>query len=204
MNKFERLFNQKTGINFDDFYNEQKPKLLFYLNRWTNDQTLSEDITNEAFIQCLKKVDKYDGKQSQIHTWLFTIAKNMTIKNWKDSQKLPTISMDKELSNNNATLDLFIPTTNNRSDEVRHILIKKKAKIIRDSIFNLPPKQEKYKTVLILREIDSMSYDEIASYLNLNLSTVKSQIKKGREIIKRNTEEALELVEQIGVDDFGV
>jgi len=54
----------------------------------------------------------------------------------------------------------------------------------------------------MLREIDAMSYDEIADYLQLNLSTVKSQIKKGREIIRKNSAAGLEKIDRIGVDKY--
>jgi len=201
MNRFEKNFERATGIGFSTFYKEQHPKLIWFLNKWTKDTEASEDIASDAFMQCLKNVDKYNAEKSQIHTWLFKIAQNMTIKYWKDSQKLPTVSMDKEVSNN-ATLELFLPYNDSKNELRRHELNRRKADIVKKSIHALPEKQHKYKTVLILREIDAMSYDEIADYLDLNLSTVKSQIKKGREIIKKNTEKSLEIVDRIGFDDI--
>ena len=201
MNRFEKNFKKATGVEFHIFYKEQQPKLIWFLNKWTKDTEASEDIASDAFMQCLKNVDKYNADKSQIHTWLFKIAQNMTIKYWKDGQKLPTVSMDKEVANN-ATLELFLPYNDSRNELNRHELIRRKADIVKKSIHALPEKQQKYKTVLILREIDAMSYDEIADYLDLNLSTVKSQIKKGREIIKKNTEKSLDLITRTGIDDI--
>jgi RNA polymerase sigma-70 factor (ECF subfamily) len=201
MNRFERNFEKATGIKFADFYREQEPKLIWFLNKWTRDQSVSEDIASDAFMQCLNNVDKFDKEKSQIHTWLFKIAHNMAIKLWKDNKKLPTVSMDKEVSND-AKLSIFLPYNDSHIDLTKHEINRRKAAIVRDSIYKLPEKQSKYKTVLILREIDAMSYDEIADYLNLNLSTVKSQIKKGREIIVKNTTKQLELLEKTGLEDF--
>ena len=201
MNKFEKKFEKITGIKFTDFYREQEPKLIWFLNKWTKNQEVSEDIASDAFMQCLNNVDKFDKEKSQIHTWLFKIAHNMAIKLWKDKQKLPTISMDKEISND-AKLSIFLPYNDSHVELTKHEINRRKAAIVKESIYKLPEKQAKYKKVLILREIDAMSYDEIAEYLNLNLSTVKSQIKKGREIIIKNTAKDLELLEQRGLEDF--
>jgi len=200
-NRFEKNFEKATGINFNTFYKDQYQKLIFYLNKWTKDTELSEDIADEAFIQCLKKVDKYNPEKSQVHTWLYTVAKHMAIKNWKDNQKLPTVSMDKDVKNN-ATLEMFLPYNDSKKDLDRHELIRRKAAYIKDCIHSLPEKQHKYKTVLVLREIDAMSYDEIADYLDLNLSTVKSQIKKGREIIRKNSQAGLDALDKRGVDKY--
>jgi len=201
MNRLERNFERVTGINFNTFYKEHYQKLIFYLNGWTKDTELSEDIADEAFIQCLKKVDKYNPEKSQVHTWLFTVARNMTIKQWKDKNKLPSVSMDKDVKNN-ATLEMFLPYNDSTKELERHELIRRKSAYVKECIYALPEKQHKYKTVLILREIDAMSYDEIADYLNLNLSTVKSQIKKGREIIRKNSAAGLEKIERRGVDEY--
>jgi len=201
MNRFERNFERVTGIKFETFYKEQEPKLIWFLNKWTRDQELSEDIASDAFMQCLKKIDTFDKEKSQIHTWLFKIAHNMSTKIWREKQNLPTISMDKEVSND-AKLSIFLPYNDSHVELTKYEINRRKAAIVKESIYKLPEKQEKYKKVLILREIDAMSYDEIASYLNLNLSTVKSQIKKGREIIVKNTTKQLELLEQTGLEDF--
>ena len=201
MTRFEKNFKKVTGIDFNAFYKEHYQKLIYYLNGWTKDTELSEDIADEAFIQCLKKVDKFDPEKSQAHTWLFTVARNMTIKNWKDGNKLPTVSMDKDIKNN-ATLEMFLPYNDSKKDLDRHELIRRKSTYVKKCIHALPEKQSKYKTVLILREIDAMSYDEIADYLDLNLSTVKSQIKKGREIIRKNSAYGLDAIERRGVDEY--
>jgi len=135
-NRFEKNFEKVTGINFNTFYKDQYQKLIYYLNGWTKDSELSEDIADEAFIQCLKKVDKYDPKKSQVHTWLFTVARNMAIKNWKDGNKLPTISMDKDVKNN-ATLEMFLPYNDSIKELERHELIRRKSAYVKRNRCNV-------------------------------------------------------------------
>ena len=198
-NHFEKKFEAKTGLNFKTFFKEQKPKLVWYLAKWTKDLELAEDFAHEAFIKALTSIDSYKGEMAQVHTWLYTIATNFVKKDWQDKQKMPSISMDRELSNN-ASMSMFLPHQDGIKEKTREREINKKAQIVKEEIRNLPDKQIKYKTVLILREIDNMTYNEIAEYLELNPSTVKSQIKQGRAIIKKKVEKRFAYIDEHGLD----
>lgn len=200
MNNFELKFKDITGINFQSFFNEQKPKLVWYLTRWTRDQELAEDFANEAFIQALEKLDTYKPDKAKIETWLYTIAKNITTKNYNDEQKMKKVSMDKE-HNNNSTINMFLPAEDSNVSTQKMLEDMKKAEIVKSAIYNMTEKQYKYKRVLIMREIDNMSYNEIAEYLELNLSTVKSQIKKGRDIISKKVQKKLDFIDNNGLID---
>ena len=199
MNHFEKKFENKTGINFQKFYKEQKPKLTWYLSKWTKDIEVAEDFADEAFIKALNSIDTYEGKKAQVHTWLYTIATNFVKKDYQDKQKLPSISMDRELGNN-ASMNMFIPYIDSKIELNKHKEICKKAEIVRNAIYSMPEKQHKYKTVLIMREIDNLSYEEISVYLNINENTIKSQIKKGREIIKDKVIKKLKLIDEHGLE----
>ena len=199
MNHFEKKFENKTGINFQKFYKEQKPKLTWYLSKWTKDIEVAEDFADEAFIKALNSIDTYEGKKAQVHTWLYTIATNFVKKDYQDKQKLPSISMDRELGNN-ASMNMFIPYIDSKIELNKHTEICKKAEIVRNAIYSMPEKQHKYKTVLIMREIDNLSYEEISVYLNINENTIKSQIKKGREIIKDKVIKKLKLIDEHGLE----
>jgi len=108
--------------------------------------------------------------------------------------------MDKELKNGTTTLNLFLSYNDTINEKIMKKTIVKKAEIVRTAIYNLPEKQIKYRTVLIMREINNMSYNEISNYLKLNLSTVKSQIKKGRELIVKKVERDFSLIDKYGIN----
>jgi RNA polymerase sigma-70 factor (ECF subfamily) len=201
MNKLERNFDKITGLKFPKFYKEELPKLIYFLNGWTTDEDDSKDLANRAFVQFLEKLDMYNAERGALNTWLFTIARYMVNREFKDKKKLPTVSMDKEVANN-ANLGMFIAEPDDKHKKITNLLNKRKADVIKKCIYTLPEKQVKYKRVLILREIDAMSYEEIANYLDLNISTVKSQIKKGRKIVADKTKTTLLMVDKIGIDDF--
>lgn len=197
MNQFEIKFEQKTGLNFQKFYKDQKPKLIWYLSKWTKDLEVAEDYANEAFMKALLSIDSYNSEKAQVHTWLYTIAVNFVKKDYQERQKLQMVSLDRELANS-ATINMFYQDTN--EELIKYKEISKKAEIVREAIYNMPEKQYKYRRVLIMREIENMSYNEISEYLKLNLSTVKSQIKKGREIICKKVEKKLAHIDKYGIE----
>ena len=186
MNELEFLFEQKTGLNFKLFYSNYKPKLIWYITKYTKDPEIAEDHVDDAFIQALINIDSYKTPENggaQVNTWMYKIAENIVKKAYKDAERLPTNSLDKEITNN-FNLSNIIPIEESKTIEEYNVFVKK-ANIIKDAIFNLSEKDYKYKKVLIMREINGMAYKEISDKLNINLSTIKSQIKKGRLIVKK-------------------
>lgn len=187
INELEQKFEERTGINFQTFYKNYKPKLMWYITRYTKDSDIAEDHVEDAFIQALLNISTYkrpDEGGAQVNTWIYKIAENIVKKAHKDNEKLPTNSLDKELSEN-FHLSNLIPYEDGKKHMDEYNVFIKKANIIKETIYSLPEKDSKYKKVLIMREIEGMAYKEISEELNINLSTIKSQIKKGRNIVKK-------------------
>ncbi len=189
-NELEIQFESRTGINFQEFYKNHKPKLIWYIAKYTKDSGIAEDHVEDAFIQALLNIETYkrpDEGGAQLNTWIYKIAENIVKKVHKDSERLPTDSIDKDLAINFSLSNIIAYDDSKKPTEEYNIFVKK-ASIIKDAIYNLPEKDSKYKKVLIMREIEGMQYKEISDELNINLSTIKSQIKKGRTIIRKKVE----------------
>ena len=156
----EERFEEVTGINFQSFYKKYKPKLVWYLTRYTRDQEIAEDFADDAFTQSLLKIDNYNSEKSQIHTWIYKIAENLVKKDFKDKKKMSVVSLDKENSENLNLINIIPSGSFEESNTMEQdsILIKK-AEIVKDAIFNLP---DKYKRVMILRELQNKPYIDIA------------------------------------------
>jgi len=184
LNNFEKHFQEVTDLNFREFYRIHKPRLMWHLSRWKLDLKLSEDYAQEAFVQALHKIDTWKKDKAQVHTWLFTIGDNLVKKDYRDKQKLPSVSLDKEYGEH-STLTSFISYDDGKEDQQWLEIKDKKLDMIYETILSLPEKHEKYKKVLIMREIDHMHYKDISEALSLNLSTIKSQIRKGRDILHK-------------------
>lgn len=202
-NELERQFEERTGINFQNFYKNHKPKLMWYITKYTKDTEVAEDHVEDAFIQALLNIDTYkrpDEGGAQVNTWIYKIAENIVKKAHKDSERLPTESLDKDLSINFSLSNVVAYDDDKKNMEEYNIFVKK-ANIIKETIYSLPEKDSKYKKVLIMREIKGMAYKEISDELNINLSTIKSQIKKGRNIVMKKVEKKFKEIDYNDVEE---
>lgn len=203
VNELEKQFEERTGTNFQNFYKNYKPKLMWYISRYTKDSEVAEDHVEDAFIQALLNINTYKRPEeggAQVNTWIYKIAENIVKKAHKDSERLPTNSLDKEMAEN-FNLSNLIPYDDGKRHVEEYNVFVKKYNYIKETIYNLPEKDSKYKKVLIMRELEGMAYKEISEELNINLSTIKSQIKKGRNIIKKKVLKKFQEIDHNGIDN---
>jgi RNA polymerase sigma-70 factor (ECF subfamily) len=185
----EKLFKERTGKDFTLLYEKYYPKLIYFTSKICIDQQKAEDISTESFLIALDKIDKYEKEKSQFSTWLFTIAKNLSLQELKNSKK--TTSMDVIYDEEGTTMKDFINSGEEYDKELEYEIFDRKAEIIKRHISEL---KEPYKTVIEMREIKKMAYQDIADQLGRNLSTIKSQIRNGRHIlISQSSEEFKEI-----------
>ncbi len=147
------------------------------LSRIIRDPSDIEDVAQEAFIKAYRALPSFRG-ESAFYTWLYRIAIN-TAKNHFAAQgrRAPTRSSseldDAENSEDGGVLrDVATP------DAV--LLSKQVGEAVNRAIERLP---EDLRTAIVLREIEGMSYDEIASAMNCPVGTVRSRIFRAREAI---------------------
>jgi RNA polymerase sigma-70 factor (ECF subfamily) len=185
----EKIFKERTGKDFSTLYQKYYPKLIYFISKICKDAQKAEDISTDSFIVALEKIDRYDKEKSQFSTWLFTIARNLALQDLKIENR--SISLDIEFDDEGTTLKDFIQET--ESNEAVYDVYSKKADVLKKHISEL---KEPYKTVIEMREIDRMSYKDIADKLDKNLSTIKSQIRNGRHILmEQSKKEFLEIDE---------
>lgn len=157
-NELSKNFEKITGQKFDVFYRKYRPKLVWYLTRYTKDQEKAADFADDAFTQALIKIGNYNSDKSQVHTWVYKIGENLVKKDYKDRKRMSVFSLDKE-NNDNLNLMNIIPQTEDDMDIEGELILDKKVDLVKESILNLP---EKYKKVMILRELENKPYLEIA------------------------------------------
>ena len=145
-----------------------KNKLFNVVYRLLKNKEEAEDILQETFLRVYKEKESYDSNYS-LPTWIYTIALNLTRNELKRKNRFKFF--DLELFQNNNEL----VTQENPKEENMVPLLKK-------VLDKLPIK---YKTVLLLREMNQLSYEEIAESLNMSLGTVKSGINRARLILKK-------------------
>jgi len=149
----------------------------------------AEELTQETFVKILEGIENFNGRSS-FYTWAFRIAVNLTINHRKRGQKLVTRSIDAEDSeyNEQARTQLKEFLRDDGSPEPSAVAQNKElCRIIVDSLSKLDDTQ---RAVIVLRDIEDMSYAQIADVLDIELGTVKSRLSRARgslrEILEAN------------------
>ncbi len=162
-------------------------KLARLLGRLVRDQAEVEDVTQEAFIKAYRALPSFRG-DSAFYTWLYRIGIN-TAKNYlvASGRRAPTSTThDSEeaegFEEGDQLRDVNTPENELASKQI--------AEIINATMEQLP---EELRTAISLREIEGLSYEEIAEIMNCPIGTVRSRIFRAREAIAEKLRPQLEL-----------
>ncbi|MEW5879840.1 MAG: RNA polymerase sigma factor RpoE [Pseudomonadota bacterium] len=152
-------------------------KIFRLLSRLIRDPGEIEDVAQEAFIKAYRALPKFRG-DSAFYTWLYRIAIN-TAKNHLVAQgrRAPT-STETEVEDAERMDDADQLRDVNTPDSM--LLSKQVAEAVNRAIDKLP---EDLRTAIVLREIEGLSYEEIAESMNCPIGTVRSRIFRAREAI---------------------
>jgi RNA polymerase sigma-70 factor (ECF subfamily) len=174
---------------FDLLVLKYQHKIVKLIMRYVRDPSEALDVSQEAFIKTYRALPKFRG-DSAFYTWLYRIAIN-TAKNHLVAMKRRPVDFEVDLQDPesyeiNARLrDIDTPDRIMQREELRET--------VEDAIAGLP---EELRVAIVLREIEGMSYEEIARAMDCPVGTVRSRIFRAREAIDgrigpliRNTEE---------------
>ena len=173
------LINKALASGDPKAYNElmrlYRDPIYFMLYEKVGDQELAKDLTIEALGKAFKKLHMYTPDYT-FSTWLYTVARNNCI-DYLRKHKLPTISIDKMMLDEDGKRNTFDLKSNDPNPE--SVMIKKqRIAILRQIVDQLKPK---YRDLVKLRYFKELSYDEIATLLEIPLGTVKAQLHRSRE-----------------------
>ena len=152
------------------------------------DVDLVEDIAQETFIRAYRALAQFRG-EAQFYTWLYRIAINTAKKALMDLKRNPTVSENAYKSGDD---DETSPLENElTSAETPDAVLASKeiAQIINDAMDALP---EELRRAITLREIEGLSYEEIAAAMECPVGTVRSRIFRAREAISAKVKPLLE------------
>ena len=173
------LINRALTTGDTKAYNElmrlYRDPLYFMLFEKVGNEEIAKDLTIEALGKTFKKLHLY-VPDYVFSTWLFTIAKNNCI-DYLRKNKLPTISIDKLMVNDKGEKQSFDLPSETDNPEQR-MMKKQRIQILRQIVEQLKPN---YRTLVKLRYFKEMSYEEVASELDIPLGTVKAQLHRSRE-----------------------
>jgi RNA polymerase sigma-70 factor (ECF subfamily) len=158
------------------------------IGRMVRDVDLVEDIAQETFIRAYRALHQFRG-DAQFYTWLYRIAVNTAKKALLELKRDPTVSesylaRDEE---DETSWQKNEPTSDETPETV--LAAKEIAAVVNAAMDELPPE---LKQAVTLREIEGLSYDDIALAMDCPIGTVRSRIFRAREVISAKVRPLLE------------
>ena len=167
---------------FDDFVVRYSSNVYALLIRLTQDEEEAKDLTQETFLRALKAIKNFRG-DADLKTWLYRIAVNESrnrFRWWKRRNKSLTLSLDAENAANEKPLSERI--SDNSEDPEMETLRRERERALHQALRELPTN---FREVIVLRDIEGLTYEEVAIALKMNVGTVKSRIARGREELRK-------------------
>lgn len=161
---------------FDLLVRKYQHKLTSVISRYVGDWSECQDVAQESFVRAYRAIGNFRG-DSAFYTWLYKIAIN-TAKNWLVSQgrRPPTEDVQVEDAEH---LDAAVRLKDGSTPE-RELLRQEIERTVTRAVDALP---DELRQAITLREVDGLSYEEIAETMNCPIGTVRSRIFRAREAI---------------------
>ncbi len=175
---FERLVEERSG----DIY------ALLY--RLTEDAEEARDLTQETFLQAFRAIAHFRG-DSDLRTWLYRIAVNQARNRWRwwrRRRRDQTVSLDAPTEGSgDATLAARL-RDQNAGDPEQLALARERERALTVALRAL---SRPYREVVVLRDVEGLSYEDVAAALEISVGTVKSRLSRGRLELRRRLEGSL-------------
>jgi len=143
-------------------YELHKEALFRYFLRMTGNWEEAGELTQEAFYQACLSLYRF-RQEASLNTWLFSIARNVYLKKLREKNKQKTLSWDESIhSNEQISQDSDIPA------EI--LIIKEERERIQEALARLP---ETARTILVLKEYEQLTYEEIAGVFGQTVNWVR-------------------------------
>jgi RNA polymerase sigma-70 factor, ECF subfamily len=173
----------RTNIKTDkerEFLEEAVPHMNFLYSfgrHLTGNSDDADDLVQDTYLKAYKYWDKYE-KGTNIRAWLFRIMKNSYINRYRKEVKEPNLVDFDEIQD-------FYTSLKEVSNDEQDLEAKIFGGILDDDVSkaldSLPPD---FKTVVILCDIEGLSYEEIADFIDIPVGTVRSRLHRGRKMLQ--------------------
>ena len=158
---------------FEELIRQYEKKVYTLCFRMCSSSEDAEEAAQDAFLALWRGIDRF-RQESSLSTWIYRLATNACIDTLRRRKKQSgSVSLDDE--------ELFVDAVDTSPQPQETVEYREAQKLLQEGLSALP---EEYRKVLILREIEGLSYTEIAECASLELGTVKSRISRGRSLLR--------------------
>lgn len=171
--EFQSSSNEKV---FEILVQRFKNPLTNYVYRFLGDYDSCVDVVQDTFVKVYRYKDNYSSL-SKFSTWIYTIAGNLARTEYQRKRRRNFLSIS-SFGEEDKSFD--IPDNSNRPDVAADMSIK--SEIIQKALLKV---RDSYREAVILRDIQELSYEEIAEIMKIEVGTVKSRINRGRAELQK-------------------
>ena len=174
MNERELIarLQQRDEAAFEELIRQYEKKVYTLCFRMCGSSEDAEEAAQDTFLALWRGIDRF-RQESSLSTWIYRLASNACIDTLRRRKKQNAVSLDDE--------ELFVDAVDTSPQPQEAAERREAQKLLQEGLMSLP---EEYRKVLILREIEGLSYTEIAESASLELGTVKSRISRGRALLR--------------------
>lgn len=190
----EKQFIDRLRANdaaaFEQLVMERSGEVYALLFRLTEDSEEARDLTQETFLRAFQAIAKFRG-DADLRTWLYRIALNQARNRWRwwrRRRRERTVSLDAPL--NNQTDENFGANLSAKDaiDPEQQTLLNEREAALRKALRAL---KDTHREVVILRDVEGLSYEDCAHALSISVGTVKSRLSRGRIELRRKLDGAV-------------
>jgi RNA polymerase sigma-70 factor (ECF subfamily) len=183
--KLEGLSELELTERKKEFEKEALPhmKILYnYALRMSGNSAEADDLLQDTYLRAFRFYHKFE-KGTNCRAWLFKIMKNCYINKYRKNKKEPAKVDYEDVQN-------FYDSIRSEVVDPNDLEFKVFSNLLDDDVMNaLNSLQDDYKTVVILCDLEGLSYEEIAEFLDCPIGTVRSRLHRGRKILQKKLTE---------------
>jgi len=169
---------------FEQLVMERSGEVYALLFRLTEDSEEARDLTQETFLRAFQAIAKFRG-DADLRTWLYRIALNQARNRWRwwrRRRRDRTVSLDAPLNRESDESFGASLSQSGALDPEQQALLNEREAVLLKALGTL---RSTYREVVVLRDVEGLSYEECAAALSISIGTVKSRLSRGRLELKR-------------------
>ena len=175
---------------FDELVDRYQSKVFNLAYRLLGDPDEAADVSQEAFLRIYRGIQRFHGG-SALTTWVYRIVHNLCLDEMKKKRRRPQVASDPGDAEETGAETLLDRLPDERAEPQAQILGRERDLLVRAAIARL---KEHHRDVLVLYDLQGLSYNEIAAILSTNVGTIKSRLNRARLALAEELDGVRELL----------
>jgi RNA polymerase sigma-70 factor (ECF subfamily) len=183
----EALFVSRLQANEDAAYDElvrvYSASIYHVAYRMLGDAADASDVVQDIFLKIFRNIGGFKG-EAALKTWIFKIAFSEILNRlrwWKRRHRFATLSLDEQPNGNGNPASDYVADSGPSPEEI--LQAKERENAIQQALWRI---SNEHRSILVLRDIEGFSYNEIADVLGISMGTVKSRLARARADLKKS------------------